>query len=35
MHDAHSDRYMAAVHAGFALSRELNRDSASRTLKEE
>ena len=25
MHDAHSDRYMAAVHAGFALSHELNR----------
>ncbi|MGO9874619.1 MAG: Clp protease N-terminal domain-containing protein [Acidimicrobiia bacterium] len=27
MHDAHSDRYMAAVRAGFALSRELNRDT--------
>jgi hypothetical protein len=27
MHDAHSDRYMAAVRAGFALSHELNRDT--------
>ncbi len=25
MHEAHSDRYMAAVRAGFALSHELNR----------